>query len=116
MENWDTQATEGALALRSRFHTLILNACSGQWLARVGSNRAHYLKSESLPWWDHDQNVAGRNDARDAFVRRVPMAPLPYENLPALRNWLGIPPPEFDDSLSTPANRPPGRRRSHPRS
>ena len=53
-----------------------------------------------MPWWDHDQAVAGRNDARDAFARLVPMDPLPYENLPALRTWLRIPPAEFDESLT----------------
>ncbi len=100
VETWDTQVTEGSLGLRGSFHTLILNACSGQWLARVGSARAQYLKEDVLPWWDHDQAVAGRNDARDAFARLVPMDPLPYENLPALRTWLKIPPAEFDESLT----------------
>ncbi|HEU5116071.1 MAG TPA: hypothetical protein VFT74_05280, partial [Isosphaeraceae bacterium] len=100
VESWDTQVTEGSLGLRASFHALILNACSGEWLARVGSARAQYLKDEVLPWWDHDQVVAGRNDVRDAFARLVPMDPLPYENLPALRTWLRIPPTEFDESLT----------------
>lgn len=100
VESWDTMTTEGALDLRPRFHSLVLNACSGPWLAGVGASRAVYLKAEGvLPWWDHDQHLSALDDSRDSFARRVPMAPLPYDSLPALRGWLGIPPKQFDASL-----------------
>ena len=73
-----------------RFFAVIVNACDGPSLARVASARANDLKTlPPLPWWGHAGHPDGRDDIRDRFARIVPMAPLPEEQLMAVRGWIG---------------------------
>jgi hypothetical protein len=87
---WDHALNQGAAA--PRFREVFFNACDrscpGPALAQLLASRAAEIKTHDLPWWDHRSQHGARDDLRDAFARRAPMAPVDLERLTPLREWL----------------------------
>jgi hypothetical protein len=76
----------------SRFWEIALNVCDGRRLAAVVQARASDLQSLGpLAWWNHRQYPDASNDIRDAFARRIPLAPLDENALSSVQNWMDQP-------------------------
>ncbi|WP_237722433.1 hypothetical protein [Singulisphaera acidiphila] len=87
LEEWDWSLNKGVHT--ARFFEVWLNVCDGPTLAATVAARAADLKSLGpIPWWHSCQDPDARNDLRDAFATRSPMAPLPEAGLTAVQNWM----------------------------
>ncbi len=86
-ENWDRNLTKGVHT--ARFFELWLNVADGPMLSAIVSSRVSDLQSlGELSWWDFRDHAGSRDDIREAFARRSPMAPLPPDSLPRIKDWL----------------------------
>ncbi|WZO97463.1 hypothetical protein EP7_004497 [Isosphaeraceae bacterium EP7] len=87
---WDHALNQGTNL--PRFCEVFFNACDracpGAVLAALLASRAAEIKPYDLAWWDHRSYPDAKDDLRDAFSRRAPMAPVALELLAPLREWL----------------------------
>ncbi len=99
----DARACFTRRTIYERFYELMLNTADGQGLAAIACAKGAELPQFALPWWDskEKEHPGACDDVREAFARKAPMAPLPGDRLPTLRNWLGNP-VKFDDAKPVP--------------
>lgn len=104
LERWNDGLLRGSMEAESRFHELVMNAAvrSGPWAYRklvIERAREVVTLDRALPWWDHVAEAEARDDLRDAFARRTPLAPLPSSAFLAVRRWLRQSSAEFEPGL-----------------
>ncbi|RUL89388.1 hypothetical protein [Tautonia sociabilis] len=74
----------------ARFFEALLNACDGPRLAEVVPTFARELRTLGpIHWWHSGPKDGKISDARAAFARLVPMAPIPSSReVPSVEAWL----------------------------
>ena len=89
IEGWDKKISKPTTAPASRFWELILNAADPARLAVILPARVKDLQSLGpIHWWDHARHPGAVDDLRDAYVRSIPLDPLPTGRLPEVERWL----------------------------
>lgn len=116
-EAWERAIVRGSDDERGRFHELLLNGCAGpRALAGAVARTAGTLaKLGPIPWWGGWPGGPDAQDARQAFARAVPMAPLvgaPNARLAEIEAWLAGESPRAEIEL-LPGERPEGRSRRY---
>lgn len=87
LDRWDRHVGKGLHT--DRFFEVWLNQCDGEALAAVVETRASDLRTLGrLAWWRHGELADTRDDLRDAFARRAPMAPLDEDCLTSVQAWI----------------------------
>ncbi|HEX8200274.1 MAG TPA: hypothetical protein VF590_07290, partial [Isosphaeraceae bacterium] len=90
--DWNDHLEKGTHS--ARFFELVLNLCDEPALGAIVPAAAAELKTlGDLPWWDRHRFPGARDDLRDRFARRSPIAPLPRKSLIAALDWLDPPQP-----------------------
>jgi hypothetical protein len=80
--------------IASRFREVLLNCVDARRLTRLACGLAAELNGWDrgrVRWWDARPEAGIPSDIRERFARTVPLAPLPREALPSLREWMGRP-------------------------